>query len=407
MSDARDARLARAQHDGRLPTVAACTFDRARETWRGAVGGPADGQYRIGSITKTLTAVLVLQCRDEGLLDLADPIGRFVPETGYAAATVADLLAHLSGMQSEPVGPWWERSPGGSFDALVAANDGSGRVAGPGEWFHYSNLGFALLGEAVARLRGEPWWSLVSARLLAPLGMDSTSYAPGAGALPGRSVRHFTGQLDPEPHTDTGAMAPAGQAWSTLDDLVTWGRFLIAGHPDVLAAATVTEMAVPRCPGYALGLQVVPTPTRALVGHTGTMPGFQAGLYVDRAAGTGVALLTNATTGITVPRLAVDLLDEVPAEPPAGPWVPTGELPADVAALVGLWFWGNSAYELRLSNGGLDLHDLVRGVRAERFERGGDGWVGVAGYHRGERLHVAERRLTCATFVYTQAPYEG
>ena len=85
-----------------------------------------------------------------------------MPETGYADATVRDLLAHVSGMQSEPVGSWWERSPGVELDALLAANDGSGAVAGPGEYYHYSNLGFALLGEAVARLRGATWWDVVS-----------------------------------------------------------------------------------------------------------------------------------------------------------------------------------------------------------------------------------------------------
>ena len=84
-------------------------------------------------------------------------------------------------MQSEPVGSWWERSPGIDFDALVAANDGSGAVAGPGEYYHYSNLGFALLGRgrrpAARRL-------LVGRRardrLLDPLGMSRTTYHPEA-----------------------------------------------------------------------------------------------------------------------------------------------------------------------------------------------------------------------------------
>ena len=96
-------------------------------------GPPDDTQYRIGSITKTLTAVAVMQLRDEGAARADDPIGRFVPETGYADATVRDLLAHVAGLQSEPVGSWWERSPGVELDALLAANDGSGAVARAGE----------------------------------------------------------------------------------------------------------------------------------------------------------------------------------------------------------------------------------------------------------------------------------
>ena len=157
--------------------------------------------------------------------------------------TVRDALAHSSGMQSEPRGPWWERTRGGDFTALAAANDGSGRVAPAGAWFHYSNLGYGLLGEVVARRFGAPWRALVSERLLQPLGMRATSYLPRPGAQPGWSVDHFTGVRVHEPLTDTGAMAPAGQLWSTLADLVTWGQVLGGARPDVLA----TVLARRRC----------------------------------------------------------------------------------------------------------------------------------------------------------------
>jgi len=166
-----------------------------------------------------MTAVLVMQCRDDGLLDLDDRIGRHVPETGYADATVRSLLAHVSGMQSEPVGPWWERAPGVCVETLLAANDGSGAVFAPGEQWHYSNLGFGLLGEAVARLRGAPWFDLVEQRILAPLGMTRTSYLPEEPYARGLSVHHLANTLTPEPLQDTGAMAPAGQLWSTVEDL--------------------------------------------------------------------------------------------------------------------------------------------------------------------------------------------
>ena len=232
----RDTRLARLQGHGRLPSVVAGVLDDGALAWVGGAGdvpgdGPddwADVQYRIGSITKTLVAVAVLRARDDGLLSLEDPIGRLVPETGYAEATVRSLLAHVSGMQSEPVGSWWERTPGMPADALLAANDGSGAVAGPGEYYHYSNLGYALLGEAVPRLRGAHWWDVVAGELLEPLGMTRTTYHPMPPHAHGHSVDHFTGVLADEPHQDTRAMAPAGQAWSTVTDLATMGR--LPGH---------------------------------------------------------------------------------------------------------------------------------------------------------------------------------
>ncbi len=120
--------LDRYQADRRLPTLVAGVLDEGALSWWGYAGAPTttDTQFRIGSITKTLTAVLVLQCRDDGLLDLDDAIAEHVPEAGYGDATIRSLLAHVSGMQSEPVGPWWERSPGVPVEQLLAANDGSG-----------------------------------------------------------------------------------------------------------------------------------------------------------------------------------------------------------------------------------------------------------------------------------------
>ncbi len=184
VSDQRQRLLDVAQAEGRLTSVVAAVFDRYGAVWAGGAGmAPGlDGQYRIGSITKTLTAVLVMQARDAGALDLSDTVGDHLGDVGYADVTLRDVLGHTSGMQSEPRGPWWERTRGADFDALVAANDGTGRVAGAGEWFHYSNLGYGLLGEVLARRSGAPWRRLVADRLLGPLDMRTTSYLPRPGA---------------------------------------------------------------------------------------------------------------------------------------------------------------------------------------------------------------------------------
>jgi CubicO group peptidase (beta-lactamase class C family) len=411
--------LDRLQSAGRLPSVVGGVLLGGELLWSGGAGAvpppePADAQYRIGSITKTLVAVAVLRCRDDGLLSLDDPIGRFIPESGYADATVRSLLAHTSGMQSEPVGPWWERSPGVDVEALVAANDGSGAVAEAGLFHHYSNLGFALLGEAVARIRGRAWWDVVATTVLEPLGMTRTTYQPSAPNARGFSVDHFAGTLTREPHQDTGAMAPAGQAWSTVADLARWARFLANGHPDVLDAATLREAArpAPASPEYGLGLRLVPWNGRHLVGHTGSMPGFLASLFVDPATGDGVIVLANATTGLhtdSVPALFLGAEEVGPSEP----WVPTQRLPAEVADLPGVWFWGNTAFELRWHNERLEVHSLALHNRQDVFEAGGGRIVGVEGYHRGEVLHVARRddgsvsHLHCATFVYTKTPYDA
>lgn len=421
--------LDRAQAEWRLPSVVAGVLSGGLLTWTGQAGGPgdADTQFRIGSITKTMTAVLVLQCRDEGMLDLDDPVGRFVPETGYAAATLRQLLAHTSGMQSEPVGPWWERTPGTDLGSLLAANDGSGRVFGPDEHHHYSNLGYALLGEVVARLRGQLWIEVLQERLLAPLGMQRTSYDAMGPAASGWSVGHLAGTLTREPAVDTVAMAPAGQLWSTVADLARYAGFLIAGNPAVLSPESLAEMRVAQPPAddYGLGLRML-REGPLLVGHTGSIPGYQASLFVAPDSGDGAVVLTNATTGLDSPRLVRELLGGVtPGIVPA--WVPTLDVPAWAAELLGWWFWGNSAFEIRWHNELLELHDLARGERAEQFTRRPDGSIiGVNGYHHGETLVVVRAgegattsgsttpgsespaqvdHLECATFVYTRTPY--
>jgi CubicO group peptidase (beta-lactamase class C family) len=410
-------RLRHIQGHARLPSVVAGVATAGEVTWTGGAGDvpgePEDTQYRIGSITKTLVAVLVMRARDEGLLGLEDPIGRFVPETAYADATVAELLSHTSGMQSEPVGPWWERSPGVAVPDLLRANDGSGRVAPAGAYFHYSNLGFALLGEAVARLRGARWWELVSAQILEPLGMSRTTYLPVAPHAQGASVVHFTGELQREPHQDTMAMGPAGQAWSTVTDLLRWADFLATGHPDLLSSDTLAEMATTRLPaeGYGLGLRLIEAAGRSLSGHTGSMPGFLASLFVDRSTRDASVLMTNATAGIGTEWVPEMLLGNDEPDP-VEPWSPSAPVPPVLAGVPGVWFWGNTAHELRWHRGQVHLWEFGDPGDAFVFDVSGDRIVGVVGYHRGETLHVVRgddgtvSHLECATFVYTKVPYD-
>jgi len=410
----RQAVLDRAQGEGRLPSIVGATVQDGKITWSGCAGDGegVESQYRIGSITKTLTAALVMQCRDDGLLDLADPLGRHLPDCGYPDATVGALLQHSSGMQAEPVGPWWERSPGVEISELLATNTGAGQVLLPGTAFHYSNLGFALLGEMVARLRGTDWWTLVLTRLLAPLEMVDTTYSPIPGRhAQGRSIDHFAGTLTREPHHDTGAMAPAGQLWSTLADLGRWLDFLAVGNEQVLSNDSVAEMAVPGiAEDYGLGLRRMPVGERVLVGHTGSMPGFLATAFVDPSTREGVVALCNATTGVSTDQLARLML--AGQNPYLGErWSPSGHVPARAQELLGLWFWGNTAHEVRWTNQLLELWTLGMAELSDRFVIEPDRIRGVHGYLLGETLEVTRgpdgtpARWECATFRFTRSPY--
>lgn len=419
-------RLAAAQREGRLPSVVAGLLREGELVWSGrcgdfagVVGDPLDVQYRIGSITKTLTAVLVLQLVEEGLARLDDPAARWLGDIGYADRSLRQLLSHSGGLPAEPAGDWWERREGDTFADLAAANDGSMTPFGVGERFHYSNLGYALLGEVVARARDESWWDAVSSRVLAPLGMSRTTYHPAAPHAQGFSVHPYALTLAPEPHTDTAGMAPAGQLWSTLTDLASYTRFLLDGHPEVLPSERVASMAVPQAgapetglgSAHSLGLQLWPGGAGTLAGHTGSMPGFIAGCFVDRVRRTGAVLLANATTGVRASATLAALLEELELWEPTVPtaWRPNSVVPAAYAELLGVWHWGNTVHVFEL-----DVEDLVVRVGGQeqyRYRLDGERIVGISGYQAGEELRVVRRddgrisHLDLATFRFTREPY--
>jgi CubicO group peptidase (beta-lactamase class C family) len=411
------ARTARVQRDGRAPSLVAGVVRGGGLAWsagRGAVADPhADVQYRLGSISKTVTAVAVMRLRDEGLLGLDEPLDRHVPGTPLGDRTIGQLLSHLGGATSESPGGWWERVPGGSLDDLQLGS--AAVVLGAARRFHYSNLGFGLLGELVARHRGRPWEEVVAAEVLAPLGMTRTTPRPTGTAAQGSAVHPWADVVLAEPEHDAGVMAAAGQLWASLTDLGRFAAFLLGDTGDVLSPATLEEMTVPAgvdpsTPGwsaYGLGLQVVRVDGQTLVGHGGSMPGFLAGVFVDRAEQTGGVMLTNTTSGVDplVPGLLADLRAAEPRVVEA--WAPS---PAPVALdLLGVWFWGPAPHVLRAQAGGLlHLGPLAgRHGRASRFAPRADGtWVGLDGYYAGETLCIAADHLDLATFVFTRTPYD-
>lgn len=413
------ARVARAQRDGRVPSLVAGVVRDGTLAWhaaRGDVSGtdPRDVQYRIGSITKTVCAVTVLRLRDEGLLDLDDQLDRHLPGTPLGDRTVGALLAHLGGAGSESPGAWWERAPGGSLAELDLGDDD--RVLPAARRFHYSNLGFGLLGELVARLRGRPWDDVARDEVLAPLGMTRTTPRPQAPAAQGRAVHPWAELTLPEPEHHAGVMAPAGQLWCTATDLARLGAFLLGDTGDVLSPATVEQMTVPAgvdpsspvWAAYGLGVQVLRLDDGVtLVGHGGSMPGFLAGLWVDREERTGAFAMGNTTAGLDSGLSAGLLADLRAAEPRiVDPWRPEPS-PID-PDLLGPWFWGPSPYALRAVPGGLlHLGGLGRPGRSSRFRPGPDGtWIGLDGYFAGETLRPAHDHLWLATFVFTRTPYD-
>ncbi|GGM84705.1 serine hydrolase domain-containing protein [Dactylosporangium sucinum] len=365
----------RVQAEARVPALSVAVHRADRPLWTFQVGADAGTQLRIGSVTKTFTAVLVMQCRDDGLLDLDDQIARHLPVKAHGELTIGRMLSHLSGLQREPFGDVWDTLGAPDVEGLLAQLDRAEQVLRPGLRFHYSNLAVALLGHLVGRLRGGTWEEVLRDRILEPLGLHDTASVPERPAT-GYMVDAWSDYAHPERPDDFGAVGPAAQLWSTAADMARWAAFLadpreMDPNGAVLAAPTVEEMRAPQAVtedvlwtrGFGLGLIVHPQagPGRIVhVGHDGAMPGFLAGVY-GRSGGSGtpgalaVAALGSSGTAREICELPHELLAAVVEEDPAdvAPWVPGEPAPPEYRSVLGRWW--SEGFELVFSwrDGGL------------------------------------------------------
>ena len=438
------------QAEARVPALSAALHRADRPLWTLTVGGSGnanplgpDTRFRIGSVTKTFTAVLVMQCRDDGLLDLDDPIGRHLDVPAHGDLTVRRLLSHTAGLQREPHGDVWDTLHAPDVDELLAGLARAERVLPPARRYHYSNLGVSLLGHAVGRLRGGTWAEVLAERILTPLGLASTGVDPGPAAATGFLVDAYSEHAHPEPPADFGAVAPAGQLWSTAGDMARWAAFLAdpaTVDPDgrVLPPATLDEMRWPLTTtdesnwvvGFGLGLILVPqeSGTRIVhVGHDGAMPGFLAAVYGRRGgAGTakamGAAVLGSSGTASGTLELPHELLAAAAEDDPAEiePWAPGEPAPERYRGLLGRWWGEGYEYVFSWRDGALrargadDPAGRPPSVFAPLADRP-DVLRTVSGREAGELLrltrdeHGTVARMHWATYRFTrnQETFEG
>ncbi|ROP29596.1 serine hydrolase domain-containing protein [Couchioplanes caeruleus] len=356
------------QADARVPALSVALHRADREPWTCTVGTSGDPQrpldagtrFRIGSVTKTLTAVLVLQARDDGLLDLDDPVSAHLDVPAHGTATIRSLLSHTAGYQREPYGDVWDVLTAPDDRRLLADLARAEQVLPAHRRYHYSNLGLAVLGQLVARLRGGTWASVLRERILDPLGLTATTVDPTAEAAVGYLVDAYSDAARPEPRLHLGGVSPAAQLWSTATDMARWAAFLASPElvdPDarVLAPATLDEMRWPRTTtdetlwtaGFGLGLILVPQGGRVThVGHDGAMPGFLAGVYGRRGGegnpgALGAAVLASSGTATEINDLVHELLTIAVDADPADirPWSPGAAAPPQYRSILGPW-WG-------------------------------------------------------------------
>ena len=420
------------QAERRLPSVSAAIFRRGEVLWQTAVGladlereteATPDTQYRIGSITKTFTAAAVLQLRDEGALALDEPLATFVPELGDRRATVRSVLSHTSGLQREPPGSRWEPMVSPTRDELIARLGEVQDVLEPGDAWHYSNLGFALLGEAVERVSGRPYQDYVDERLLGPVGLGRTTWHAAEPAATGHYVEPWSDRWHEERVVDLGGDAPSGQLWSTTGDLARWAGFLKGPDPEVLRPESADQMhrfqtmidVVNWRAGWGLGLILFRQQDRVFAGHSGGMNGFLANVVWETRGELGAAVLVNAHSNFSIDNEGIGLAAKAVELLPAGPkeWRRGEQPPPAHEGVLGNWWPEAMDFVLRFRDGKLQAVGAAAPPGAEPavFERvDADRYRTVAGRERGELLEISRDdsgrpvKLYWATYPLTRAP---
>lgn len=278
-----------------------------------------DTKFRIGSITKQFTAVLILQLVAEGKLQLEDKVTAHLPDyrkdTGERV-TLAHLLNHTSGIPSYTTASFFQND---SRDPYAVAEFVKKFASGdlefePGTKFVYSNSGYYLLGAIIEKVTEKTYAQVLQQRIFEPLGMKNTGYDVSATVLPKRASGY---ELGPDGYVNAAYLDmtipyAAGALYSTVEDLYLWDRAL---YGDTLLPAPLKQrMFTPGLRDYGFGWTVKPLKLTdgktelATISHGGGINGFATLLIRVPASKQLVVLFDNTARGDKLDELAVGLL---------------------------------------------------------------------------------------------------
>jgi CubicO group peptidase (beta-lactamase class C family) len=298
----------------------------------------ADTVYRIGSITKMFTALMLEQLVETGKVHLSDPVEKYFPEIKQVKGafphappiTLIQLATHTSGLGREPddvaiatAGPVaeWEKT-------LIAALPHVKYEFEPGTRFSYSHIGYAILGAALSRAAGEPYVDYVRGHIFAPLGMThstmewnaqlATHLAKGYQVLGPGNLDSDTPER--ENKNGRGYKVPNGAIYTTVTDLARFASFEMGQGPDAtlkkasldrFQRQTIVPADIGLTSGYGIGFQVDRRDGYVAFGHGGAVAGYTSALLMNRANGIGVIVFSNgAANPDDIANHALDILSK-------------------------------------------------------------------------------------------------
>ena len=278
-----------------------------------------DTVFRIASLTKTITAVAIMQLHEQGLVDLDAPASRYLRAFGliparpwFGPVTLRHLLTHTAGVRAV-------RSPGDLLRPVLGWGVPAGQPVPPladyyrgglhvdiepGTKWAYSNHGFAALGQIVEDVTGIPFGRYVREHVFGPLGMEHSDLLRSERVLPRLATGYQLGSRGLKPVTDREVVqAGAGAVYSTTRDMARYAAALLGGganaHGRVLRPGTLATMFQPhyqpdpRIPGMGLGFFRGRAGSCQTVGHDGIWTGFHSALLLAPDQHTGVVAFAN------------------------------------------------------------------------------------------------------------------
>jgi len=303
--------------------------------------------YNWASITKTMTAIAILQLRDRGKLSLDDPAVRYLPELrqvhdpfgSIEAVTIRNLLTHSAGFRN-PTWPWdcddsancdWQPFEPARWSQIAEMLPYTHIAFAPGTRWSYSNLGYVFLGQIIERLSGDDFEVYIDKNILKPLGMMESYFDRAPYFLQSRvssSYLRAGAKLTPQPFNfDTGITTSNSGLKAPITDMAKYLRFLIgdpgnARYEVVLKRSSLEEawtgVLPASIPGQAptaytagshgtppmmgLGFFVLDSGGHRYIYHDGDQGGFSSELLVDPSDRSAAILVVNTTdTGAPPP----------------------------------------------------------------------------------------------------------
>jgi CubicO group peptidase (beta-lactamase class C family) len=283
------------------------------------VANETDTKFRIGSITKQFTSMLILQLVETGKLKLDGKLSDYLPEYRKDVGdrvTIHHLLTHTSGIPSYTSLPKFfeEVSRNPYTPAEFVKKYASGDLEfEPGAKFRYNNSGYFLLGAIIEKLHGKSYEQVIKENIFDPLGMKNSGFDHHGTILPKRASGY---QKTPAgytnaPYLDMSIPYAAGSLYSTVEDLYLWDQALYADK--LISAASKELMYKPFLDNYAYGWgikKVTLSGSKEAVNsveHSGGINGFSTLIVRYPAQKHLIVLLDNTSQGGNLNRISRDL----------------------------------------------------------------------------------------------------